>query len=71
MNKKRIYLITRYIHEFICSHEVHFPTLALPKSGAVETIVSSQPVHKLPIYLIFEQYNTEMYNNQYKFINII
>lgn len=33
-----------------------FPTLALPKSGTVETSVSSQPVHKLPTKLIFLLY---------------
>jgi len=33
-----------------------FPTLALPKSGTVETSVSSQPVHKLPTLLILTNY---------------
>ena len=42
-----------------------FPTLALSKSGTVETIVSSQPAHKLPKnYSIFFHYNHFLYNCQ-------
>lgn len=60
-----MYQVSGTSHKSITTMFISFLTLALSKSSAVETIVSSQPVHKLPKF-IFLHYTILKYICQFK-----